>query len=564
MYAIGEICDLLGIKQHVLRYWEKEIPLISPQKTLSGRRIYSKKDLQLLFRLKHLLYERKYTLAGAKDKIWEEIQKRDPNITSRIAEIRGDLVDVLRRVRNRLENDMNGQSVIERLKQAGQIHIFDSWGTRSEEMKRNLLRDLESLELDLLSTLRRESQNESITPKAFTPAPYNSVHDLSRNDEAFRLGERLIGAGKTAFLTVAGGQGSRLGFDGPKGMFPIGPISKSSLFQIFAEKLIAASLKYSVLIPWYIMTSPLNHEDTQKFFEKNSYFGLQKRQIMFFPQGVLPTFDGNYELLLAPTGGLMTNPDGHGGLIRALKKHRLLEKMKRDGVEEIFYFQVDNPLVVVPDPLFLGVHRYSDSQVSSKVMKKAYPDEKLGAIGVINGKSSIIEYSDLDEENMYAKDDEGELLFSQGSIAIHIFNVDFLSREDLALPFHVTRKKVKTLIVQYGKTEVVERAGIKLEMFIFDVILQAERTLFYETVREEEFSPLKNKSGNDSIETCINGQIEKFARYLESCGVRVPRDEKHRSLYRIEISPLFAPDLHTLKERLAGEAVEINGDRLFE
>jgi len=563
MYTIGEICDLLGIKQHVLRYWEKEIPLLSPQKTLSGRRIYSKKDLQLLFRLKYLLYERKYTLTGAKDKIWEEIQKRDPNITSRIAEIRSDLVDVLRRVRIRLENDLNEQSIIERLKQLGQKSIFDSWSTRSEEMKQHLLRDLESLDNDLLSTLRQELKSERVTPTKLTPAPYNSLHDPTRSDEALRVGERLIGAGKTAFLTVAGGQGSRLGFDGPKGMFGISPIRESSLFQIFAEKLYAASKKYGAVIPWFIMTSPLNHIDTQEYFEKNSYFGLQKKQITFFPQGVLPTFDSEGELLLAPTGGLLTNPDGHGGLIRALKKHRLLAKMKREGIEEIFYFQVDNPLVVVPDPLFLGVHKKFDSQVSSKVIKKAYPEEKLGAIGLINGKSGIIEYSDLDEENMYAKDDEGELLFSQGSIAIHIFNVDFLSCEELTLPFHMARKKVKTLIVQNGKTEVVEREGIKFEMFIFDVIPQAERALFYETVRPEEFSPLKNKSGADSIESCINGQIEKYARYLEACGVRVPRDEKHRSLYRIEISPLFALDLQTLKERLADEVVEINDDRLF-
>lgn len=563
MYTIGEICDLLGIKQHVLRYWEREIPLLSPQKTLSGRRIYSKKDLQLLFRLKYLLYERKYTLAGAKDKIWEEIQKRDPNITSRIAEIRSDLVDVLRRVRIRLENDMNEHSIVERLKQAGQNNVFDSWSTRSEEMKQHLLRDLKSLDNDILSTLRQELKNESLAPTEFTPAPYNTLHDPTRSDEALRLGERLIGVGKTAFLTVAGGQGSRLGFDGPKGMFAISPIRKSSLFQIFAEKLYAASKRYSALIPWFIMTSPLNHADIQEYFEKNSYFGLQKKQITFFPQGVLPTFDGNGELIMAPTGGLLTNPDGHGGLIRALKKHRLLAKMKREGIEEIFYFQVDNPLVVVPDPLFLGVHKNFESQVSSKVIKKAYPEEKLGAIGVVKGKSNIIEYSDLDERNMYSKDDKGELLFSQGSIAIHIFNVDFLSREELTLPFHVARKKVKTLIVQNGKTEVVEREGVKLEMFIFDVIPQAERALFYETVRAEEFAPLKNKSGTDSIESCINGQIEKYARYLESCGVRVPRDEKHRSLYRIEISPLFAPDLRTLKERLADEDVEINGDRFF-
>ncbi len=564
MYTIGEICDLLGIKQHVLRYWEKEIPLLSPQKTLSGRRIYSKKDLQLLFRLKYLLYQRKYTLSGAKDKIWEEIQKRDPNAISRIAEIRSDLVDVLRRVRNRSEKDMNELSLIEQLKRAGHKKIFYSWDTRSEEMKQQLLQDLQSLELDLLELLRRAIKSESVVPTEFVPAPYNSVQDPSRNDEALKLGESLIAAGKTAFLTVAGGQGSRLGFDGPKGMFEISPIRKASLFQIFAEKLQAACIAYGARIPWYIMTSPLNHEQTRDYFRQNSYFGLHKDQISFFPQGVHPTFDSDFELLLAPTGGLLTNPDGHGGLIRALKKHRLLERMKNEGVEEIFYFQVDNPLVMVPDPLFLGVHRNVRSQVSSKVIRKAYPEEKLGAIGLVDGKSRVIEYSDMDEEKMNATDEKGDLRFSQGSIAIHIFNIEFLSSEQLVLPFHVARKKVKALIIQNGKTEVVEREGIKIEMFIFDVIPQAERSLFYETVRELEFSPLKNKSGTDSIDTCIRGQIERDAQLLESCGVKVPRDENNQSLYRIEISPLYASDLRTLKKRLADEVVEVNGDRLFE
>jgi UDP-N-acetylglucosamine/UDP-N-acetylgalactosamine diphosphorylase len=183
---------------------------------------------------------------------------------------------------------------------------------------------------------------------------------------------------------------------------------------------------------------------------------------------------------------------------------------------------------------------------------------------MINGKKCVIEYSDLDGQQMHAQDESGELLFSQGSIAIHIFNVAFLCQRDLRLPYHMARKKVKTLIFGQGKAEVVEKQSVKLEMFIFDLIPEAMESLFYETSRDEEFAPLKNRSGADSIETCIRGQVEKHARQLEECGAKVPRNQQGESVYRIEISPLFALDLPALREKLAGREIEIDGDTLFE
>ena len=378
------------------------------------------------------------------------------------------------------------------------------------------------------------------------------------------MGESLISSGKTAFLTVAGGQGSRLGWDGPKGLFPISPIRRASLFQIFAEKLRSASRRYGARIPWYIMTSPLNHEATVTFFEQSAYFGLERERIVFFPQGTFPTFDEQGRMLLAPDGGLLTNPDGHGGLVAALKRHGLLREMEERGIEELFYFQVDNPLVNVPDAVFLGIHRKERSGVSTKVIEKNAPEEKLGVIGLIDGRKGIIEYSDLDENRMHARDSGGRLVYSHGSPAIHIFSVPLLARSDLDLPYHVARKTVKTLIFEGGKAEVVEKRGVKLERFIFDLILEAEEALFYETSREEEFAPLKNRTGPDSIETCVRGQIEKDARHLEECGVRVPRDSGGCSIHRIEISPLFAPDVETLGAKLAGRELTIDGDTLLE
>ncbi|MBA7702731.1 hypothetical protein ES703_111501 [subsurface metagenome] len=201
--------------------------------------------------------------------------------------------------------------------------------------------------------------------------------------------------------------------------------------------------------------------------------------------------------------------------------------------------------------------------MSSKVIEKAYPEEKLGTVALVGGKPGIIEYSDLGEGYMYARDKKGEFLFFHGSIAIHILNVAFMSKAGLNLPFHKARKKICSLEPGPGGGRMVERETIKFEMFIFDAIPQAKNTLFFETTREEEFAPLKNKTGPDSIETCMQGLIEKYAGWLEQCGVKVPRNDGGRSVYRIEISPHFAMDVETLKNRLGSSVNKISEDTLL-
>ncbi len=281
-----------------------------------------------------------------------------------------------------------------------------------------------------------------------------------------------------------------------------------------------------------------------------------------FPQGTLPSLDGDGRLMLAPGGGLLTNPDGHGGLVRALARHRMLDDMRSRGISTLFYFQVDNPLVNVPDPLFLGYHIDRGADVSVKVIPKRSAEEKLGVIALGGGRACIVEYSDLDQRRMHARGPDGRLLFEQGSIAIHIFSVDFLSREDLDLPLHVARKKVKVLDPATGA--IVEKDAIKLERFIFDLLPVSDRVLFYETVREDEFSPVKNREGLDSPETCVRDQVAKAARMLEACGVRVPRDSRGVPLHRLEIAATWAWDLPALKAKVAGADIRIDGDRLFD
>ncbi len=563
-YGIGEVARLLGVKPYIIRYWESELPLLAPRKGLSGRRAYSGHDVQLLLKFKHLLYARKFTIEGAKRKIWEELGGTVPDSKGKIAAIRGDLVELLMTLQGRKGGgEVTEQGIIQKYTSLGHGHLFEFWDARPEEMKRRLLEDLESLDADAVEGLRERLGRAESRPREIVPAPYVSRSRVAADAEARQLGERLISEGRTAVLTVAGGQGTRLGYDGPKGMYPISPIRKLTLFAITAEKLLAARRRYGAEIPWLIMTSPQNHRATVEFFSTNGFFGLDRESIHFFTQGMLPSLTVDGGLLMAPDGGLFFNPNGHGGVIEALRSAGLLERISEAGVEELFYFQVDNPLVNVPDPAFLGFHRREGSQISSKVIEKAFIEEKIGVIALAGGKPTVIEYSDLGKDLMYAKGAGGGLLFSQGSIAIHLLNVEFLKSGRLALPYHLARKKVKTLNPVSGGTEILEREAIKFEMFIFDAIPLSDRALFLETDRAEEFFPLKNREGVDSVETCTRGQIEKFARWLAGCGVEVPRGEDGRSLHAVEISPLFAMDPQSLASKRGSLGDRINGETLL-
>ena len=251
---------------------------------------------------------------------------------------------------------MNEEEVLASFSALGQDHLFDCWTDWDEHKKSILLEELASLDLRLLSSLQKCLLEKEVPP-SLSPIPYLSHEDIIKMEKERELGRELISRGKAAFLTVAGGQGSRLGFKGPKGFFPISPIQKHSLLRIFAEKVMAAEIHYQVPLFWYIMTSPANHLEIVNYFRKKSFFGLAEERVSFFSQGLNPSLSPSGKLLLNPAGTIFKNPDGHGGVIRALIQDGLLTDMAKQGIEELFYFQVDNPLVNIPDPLFLGVHR---------------------------------------------------------------------------------------------------------------------------------------------------------------------------------------------------------------
>lgn len=432
--------------------------------------------------------------------------------------------------------------------------FFDELGPDQQASLHAQIEQIDFASLDELITTYVKQRAEVALPATLEPAPYYP-HDPSSplrpyDAKQFRQkGEDLIRQGKVAAFTVAGGQGTRLGWNGPKGTFPATVVTGKPLFRIFAEQILAAQKRYGVTIPWYIMTSPINDAETRSFFTDNNCFGLNRRNIFMFPQGVMPSFDAETgRILLAAKDEVAVNPDGHGGSLKALRTSGAIEDMGGRGVEIISYFQVDNPLVKIIDPLFIGLHAYADDssgEMSSKMVPKAYPEEKVGVFCASDGKTAVIEYSDLPEELACERDDEGQLRFIAGSIAIHLLSVDFVSRLTadgrFSLPWHRADKKVPHIDVETGdRIEPSMPNAVKLEAFVFDALPLAEKSIVLETSRAEEFAPIKNAEGVDSAASSHQLQTERAAAWLVANGVSIPRDPEGRVNARIEISPLTA------------------------
>ncbi len=460
------------------------------------------------------------------------------------------------------------EDLLKRLRSAGQEHVLRGWERLSEKERLELTGQLQSLDLDQLAHLfaRRDHVYTPPSMEAIRPVPVVPV-DSPDNPRYRRLGEEALRRGEVAVLVVAGGQGTRLGFDHPKGLFPIGPVSNNSLFQIHAEKVLALRRRYGASVPLLVMTSQATHAPTEEFFARNHYFGLPKEEVHFFRQGTMPALDlTTGKLLMEAPGRLFLAPDGHGGTLTALASSGLLARMHEKGIRHIFYFQVDNPLVKVADPTFLGCHIDQRSEASSRVIPKLGPTDKMGNFVQLDGRCSMIEYSDLPLEMAQQTDDNGRLRLWAGSPAIHFFDVDFLTRMTTGaglIPLHVARKKVACLDEEGRPTKPQAENALKFERFIFDVLPLAERWAVVETSRREEFAPLKNATGDDSPETA-KGAISDLARdWLEAAGVQVSRRPDGVTTFALEISPLFALNAEELAAKVNRDTT-IDGPRYFE
>ncbi|MGQ9854186.1 MAG: UTP--glucose-1-phosphate uridylyltransferase [Candidatus Oleimicrobiaceae bacterium] len=452
------------------------------------------------------------------------------------------------------------QELRQRFEQAGQGHVFRFWDKLSSNEREQLLTQAASIDLDLMAELWRRY---ILTPQAryfsgrlarpdIIPLP-TTPKQRARARVARARGEEALRTGQVGVVLVAGGQGSRLGWPHPKGTLPIGPVTGKSLFQLHAEKLLAISLRVKKPIPWYIMTSETTHEETVAFFHDHAFFGLPASQVHFFAQRMIPALDAQGKFFLAAPHRIFTNPDGHGGLLRALATNGMLRDMAERGLKWLFYFQVDNVLVKICDPIFLGYHLLEGAEVSAKVLRRRHGLEKMGIAGKVNGRAAVVEYSDLPPEKLKSVTPRGDLRYWAGSIGIHVFNVAFLRRlheSGFSLPYHVAHKKIPHLDAEGRTIEPARENGYKFEQFIFDVLPQAEKVVFMEVAREEEFSPIKNDNGVDSPETARRDLMCQWAQWLERAGYRVPRKANGEPAHAIEISPLRALDAEELAASL--------------
>lgn len=444
-----------------------------------------------------------------------------------------------------------------RLEAVGQGHVLRFVDELDMPVRKQFLEQVASADIELVARLFgdlvRSGKSEAALPPAdeLTPAPFVRLPDGApeslRKTKAWAAGEDVLRKGQVACLMVAGGQGTRLGFEGPKGAFPIGPVTKRTLFQMQTEKVLAARRRYDVAIPFYLMVSRHNREATEEFFRGHDFFQMPEEDVVFFEQVSLPAVDENGRILLEDKDRLFLSPNGHGGTIKALSDGGVLDDMRRRGIEHISYFQVDNPLVRSVDPYFLGLHVRDEAEMSLKILRKKDPFEKVGNVVAHKGVVRIIEYSDLPEELAVLGEPDGGLRFRLGSIAIHAFTVDFLERMAArSLPYHVAHKKISFVGEDGAVVEPEKENGYKFEMFIFDALAESGRTMVAETNREFEFSPVKNAEGPSSPDTSRRDLSRFYVRMFERAGIKATEAAAPKEL-RMEVSPLCGMDGEELK-----------------
>jgi UDP-N-acetylglucosamine/UDP-N-acetylgalactosamine diphosphorylase len=456
---------------------------------------------------------------------------------------------------------MSPEPIISRFTAAGQGQVFRFWNELAPAEREALLAQAAEVDLDEIARLHRELVVEKpataagvagLEPAPFEPRPENGG-DTAKWMRARAAGEEALRAGRVAAFTVAGGQGTRLGYDGPKGTFPVTPVKQKTLFQVFAEKILAAGRRFGRPLHWFIMTSHANHAQTEQFFAAHDYFGLGRDRVHLFRQGRMPAIGFDGKILLETKGSIALSPDGHGGSLRALHRSGALDLMEREGIDTLSYFQVDNPLVRCIDAEFIGFHLLARSEMSSKALPKAYPEEKVGLFCLRDGKLMVAEYSDVPMDVQRERNADGSLRFSAGSIAIHVIDREFARRmaaggAAVELPFHRADKKIPTVDASGQPVKPAAPNGVKFELFVFDALPFARSPLVIETDRANDFSPVKNAEGLDSPRTCAEDQLRQFARWLRSAGADLAVDATGLPAQPLEISPLYGYDAETVAE----------------
>ena len=440
----------------------------------------------------------------------------------------------------------------------GQDHVFTFYDSLPTGEKAALFEQLSGFDPVHIDKIAKKAINErkSDTPDKVETLPESaqaSILDSSAEDinKWYKSGMDLIGANKVAVVLMAGGQGTRLGSSAPKGCFDIALPSHKPLFQLQAERIrklekLAAEKagSKSVVVPWYVMTSGPTRVATTTFFEENKYFGLDAANVKIFEQGVLPCVSNDGKIILESKGKVAVAPDGNGGIYQALIISGIIEDMRKRGIQHIHAYCVDNCLVKVADPVFIGFASSLDVDIATKVVRKRDATESVGLIVCKNGKPDVVEYSEIDKETAEAQDPKhpGVLKYRAANIVNHYYSFRFLeSIPSFAhkLPHHVARKKIPATDLKSGETVKPESPnGIKLEQFVFDVfpLLPLKKFACMEVRREDEFSPLKNAKGKgqDDPDTSKRDVMDQGRRWLEAAGATVVAEGG------VEVSPLIS------------------------
>jgi UDP-N-acetylglucosamine/UDP-N-acetylgalactosamine diphosphorylase len=452
----------------------------------------------------------------------------------------------------------------EKYKKANQEQVFAFYDVLSVTEKAALYEQLSSFDPDYINKITERALHppkteDSGKESGLQPLPDSATASIldSKADDIetwYESGLDLIAENKVGVVLMAGGQGTRLGSTAPKGCFDIGLPSSKSLFQIQGERILKVQRlakkkagKGEVVVPWYVMTSGPTRGPTEKYFEENNYFGLEKENVMIFEQGVLPCISNDGKILLESKSKVAVAPDGNGGIYQALFQSPVISDMRKRGVEHIHAYCVDNCLVKVADPVFIGFSASKDVDIATKVVRKRNATESVGLILLKNGKPDVVEYSEIDKETAEAKDAKQPdvLKFRAANIVNHYYSFRFLeSIPDWAhkLPHHVARKKIPYVDTNSGETVKPEKPnGIKLEQFVFDVfpMLELDKFACMEVKREDEFSPLKNAkgTGEDDPDTSKKDIMSQGQRWAEAAGAVVVSAGKGDG---VEISPLVS------------------------
>ena len=448
-----------------------------------------------------------------------------------------------------------------------QGHLLQEFESLDPHAAEQLLDQVESLHWDVIDQAGEVISGRSeasVDPGLLAPVETH-VPDVDSVETLRSAGEEVIAAGQVAVLTVAGGQGTRLGWNGPKGTYPATPVSGKPLFACFAEQLRAVRRRYRAEVPWYIITSPENDSSTRNFLLDNKCFGLDRDSIMLVQQGTMPSFDAESgRILLSGPGRIATSPDGHGGSLDALHRSGALSDMESRGTTIISYSQVDNPLAKIVDPVFIGLHvdeAHSSGEASSKMVLKTDPAERVGVFGLLEGRTCVIEYSDLPGSLASEVDADGRLRFHAANIALHLFSLSFIQsivgEGGVGLPWHRALKEVPSWDPETRELQKPPGPNaVKLERFIFDVLGRAGRSAILATDRAEEFAPIKNARGPDSPQTSQQLQSDLHARWLEERGVVIPWTSEGHVDAAIEIAPWTAMTAGDLPSDVLPDSIE--------